>query len=199
MLYLTNIRWKIKWGVFIKERRRTMTVFGYVRKDYPSETSIQMKKLMELECEDFFIEKTPFNIDTELKAMLKSLKENDILIIASLASFGKGINDLKIIIDDIQRKKIRLVCLEEEIDTSKKYSFIEILNMINSLDKEVRSEKVKQALVDVKNSGKQLGRPTIDEETVQQIKKLHTEYRLSLRDIASQCGVSIGTVHKYVH
>lgn len=176
-----------------------MTVFGYVRKDYPSETSIQMKKLMELECEDFFIEKTPFNIDAELKAMLKSLKEDDVLIMASLASFGKGINDLKLIMDDIHQKNIRLICLEEDIDTSKEYSFIEILNIISFLDKEVRSEKVKQALVDVKNSGKQLGRPTIDEETVQQIKKLHTEYRLSLRDIASQCGVSIGTVHKYVH
>lgn len=175
-----------------------MTVYGYIRKNFPSKTSTQINSLIRLECNDYYIEDNFLECDIELKKLLKVLQPGDKLILISILSFGKGINEIKKIMGVFHEKKIQLICLEENINSKNTYNLFEILDMMVSIDKKIRGEKIKQILKEKKETGQKLGRPTIDEDTVMLIKKIYKEQKCSLRKIADYCGVSIGTVHKYV-
>lgn len=174
-----------------------MTIFGYVRKNYPEETSVQINQLMALDCDDLFIEKADLTEDKELCALLNQISDGDTIIVPSLLSFGKSVNELYEIVSKITLRHAKLIGIKEELDTESTYTFYQIYTIIHSINKEVASEKIKQALEEKKMGGQQLGRPTIDQKTVEAIKYLRQNKKLRLREIAEICDVSVGTAYKY--
>jgi len=176
-----------------------MTVFGYIRINYPIDTLNQVKQLKEFNCIEFYVEKTSFYYEVELNKLISRLKKNDTIVIISLSSLGKNTKGIKYILNEIHNKKCYLISIKDKIDTKKNYSLLSIVNLLDELDRNIRSEQVKQSLVKLKKDGKKLGRPKIDQKTINQISLLYNENRLNLREISIRCNVSLGTVHKYIN
>lgn len=174
-----------------------MTKFGYVRKNYPEETLSQIKSIMEYHCDDLFIESPDLTSDKELITLIDHLSVGDVLVVSSLLAFGKSISELQEIMSSITLKGAKLISIKEKIDTDYNYSFQEVLNLLDTINKEVASKKIKQQLMKLRDDGKQLGRPAVDQDTIDMIKFLRENQHLNLRQIAEKCDVSIGTVHKY--
>ncbi|MGX4686995.1 recombinase family protein [Vagococcus sp. JNUCC 83] len=175
-----------------------MTVFGYVRKGYPEETISQFTLLMTCGCDTLFIEQTGLASNAELDRLLDQLVKGDTVMVVSLLSLGKGLSELAEIIQRITVKEAELRSIHDNINTTDRYLFQDILSAINRLHSQITSDKIKRKLDELKVSGQQLGRPTVDQETIDRIIQLRKEYA-TLREISEICGVSISTVHKYVN
>lgn len=174
-----------------------MTVYGYVRKNYPNDTFSQIELIRTYKIDELIIENTNFTFDNELQAVLKKLDSNDTFIVISMTSFGKSISELEKIMGMFNSKNIKFVSIKEKIDTTETYPFHQMLRIIDMIHKEVFSKKVKQQLVEIKKSGKQLGRPKVSPEIVATMTYLREEKKMSFRQISDYCGVSLGTVYKY--
>jgi len=175
-----------------------MTLYGYIRQNYPVKTTAQIKQLMDRDCQDLYIEKEDLEIDEELKLLLNNLKKDDTIVVVNLLAFGKNSNDIKQIVDIIIEKESYLISLKDKINTNDKFKFYEILSIISYIDKKINGDKIKLKLNELKKSGKQLGRPSVNESMIKKIRFLRYEKKLTLREISIICGLSTGTIHKYV-
>ena len=155
---------------------------------------------MEYHCDDLFIENPDLTADKELVMLIDQLSVGDVLVVSSLLALGKSISELQEIMSSITLKGAKLISIKEKIDTEhgQGYSFQEVLKLLDTMNKEVASKKIKQQLMKLRDGGKQLGRPSVDQDTIDMIKFLRDSHHLNLRQIAEKCDVSIGTVHKYV-
>ncbi|WP_314067968.1 recombinase family protein [uncultured Vagococcus sp.] len=176
-----------------------MTVYGYARKDYPSQMATQIKLLLDYKCEKLFVEQYAFEEDKELQLLLTELEKDDIIVVESIVVFGKNLEGMGQILEIVSSKKAHLISINEKLDTGQTYSFVDNFNLVYHVNASYRSEHIKQRLAKSKHDGRQLGRPAINKKKIEEIRHLHDERKMSLRDIAVCCGVSLGTVHKYVH
>ncbi len=62
-------------------------------------------------------------------------------------------------------------------------------------ESEIISENVKAGMARARSEGKRIGRATITAEQIEHIDALHAEGGHSVRSVAEQVGVSIGTAH----
>ncbi|WP_314060952.1 recombinase family protein [uncultured Vagococcus sp.] len=175
-----------------------MTVFGYARKDYPSQIAIQLNKLMTYNCEKVFVENQSFNEESELKEVLGELRQKDVLVVDSLAVFGKRIKKLTELLKMLEKRQIRLISVTEALDTMEPWSFATTAEVLCSVDSECQSQYTKERLAISKSNGQHLGRPTIKRQTIEEIQRLHHQHKLNYREISLACGVSLGSVHKYI-
>lgn len=176
-----------------------MTVIGYAREDYPIQMSLQTSRLLAYECEQLFIDKRSFDEDKQLQLVLSKLKEDDVLVVESLSVFGKNLAGLITILEQLAKQNVRLVSISEMLDSEKQPDFYEHSVIIFNVISEQRSEYTKQRLEKYRLTGSQLGRPSIDDETIEKMQKLYEEKKMTLREIAAECDVSLGSVHKYVN
>ena len=91
-----------------------------------------------------------------------------------------------------------MIAINEEIDTENYKDFYDQMLFFFDVSKRSRSATTRRALNARREKGQSLGRPKINEMTINKIKELR-EQRYSLREIAVKCDVSLGTVHKYLH
>lgn len=175
-----------------------MTVFGYARKDYPSQIAIQLHTLMTYDCEKIYVENHSFDEEIEWGQMLVELKKGDTLVVDSLTVFGKRLKALTDLLTRLKDQGIRLISVNESLNSDDHYSFIDIASILWRVDSDCQSQYTKERLAHIKSTGKHLGRPTINQQTIDQIIQLHHQHKLNYREISEQCGVSLGSVHKYI-
>lgn len=185
---------KIKGGL-------SMTVYGYTRRDYPCSVVEQIELLRTFNCDNLFIEESLFEDDSELTKLVAGLHEADTVVVADFQVFGKGLKQLGDLFLLFQEKQIRFISINDHLDTSSTEGqlFYSYFQLILKEEKMYQRQSMQQSIELARQNGRTIGRPTVSPDVIEQIKQLHTSQRLSLRDIASQCGVSLGTVHKYVH
>lgn len=175
-----------------------MTVFGYARKDYPGPILKQLTTLMTYDCDQVFVENQSFDEETELQQLLNDIQEGDSLVVASLAVFGRRLKGLTALLTLLDNQNIRLISVGEELDSLSDYSVYALAQVLYQTDAECQSQYTKERLAVSKSLGKSLGRPTISQETIDRIVDLHLQHKLNYREISEQCGVSLGSVHKYI-
>lgn len=174
-----------------------MTRYGYVRKDYPISTVEQLTNIMPYKCDELFIEEAKFEQEIELNQLLKKMNQKDQLIVYNFQVFGKNLKAFKQLVIELQKKKIRLISVEDEIDTETIVSFYKSALTIIKMFENNQGHLVRKSLERVKQSGSMTGRPAISDEVIKRILYLYKQGK-PMREIASICGVSLGTVYKYV-
>lgn len=175
-----------------------MTVFGYARKNYPCQIALQLNDLMSYGCNTIFVENQTFDEIHELELLMLDAKEEDILVVASLEVFGMNLGRLTEFMNKLIEKNIRLISIKESLDSDVTYNFFTVSLILSNANRARQSEYTKQRLAVSRSLGKSLGRPAIDEVTIGKIQTLYHEHKMSYRDIAEACEISLGTVHKYV-
>lgn len=174
-----------------------MVTYGYIRKRFPISETDQIVQIMAYKCEELFFESQSLLETTELEIMLDKLASEDTVVVASLQVFGKSVQKLQPIIEIFKNKKIRLICLDNNLDTKRDSFFYSSFNYLYQMDINCESEKIKQKIILARDEGKIMGRPSLDEETTERIYKLYHDYKWTMRRIANECEVSLGSVSKY--
>lgn len=172
-----------------------MARYGYIRKRQGVSLMGQMNSLFPYNYQQLFIEKEDIGDTKELERCLSLLDSEDTLVVDRLSSFGQplGSEIMNRLSHMMTHQNVRLICLEESLDTKKEPLFIELMSVVNESERHVfekRHEKLS------KNKAK-IGRPHIKEEVSEQIWQLYVQKK-TLREIAAICHVSVGTVHRYV-
>lgn len=142
------------------------------------------------------------NIDTLIyeSKELMNLDLDTELVIYDIKSLDQTLVQLEKILVFLKTNNIQLTIANEESQFHNLPSHFILSLLIELVDGErdiVRKRTVK-GLAEAKRKGHVGGRPKISEETIERIKYLHRNQSGTLREIAAECGVSLGTVYKYV-
>lgn len=100
----------------------------------------------------------------KIDMLFEKLKENDNLIVSELSRLGRSVSDVVGIVNDLIDKGIRLICIKEGIDLQYNHSIqskvmITMFSLFSELERDLISQRTKEALATKKANGVQLGRP----------------------------------------
>lgn len=130
----------------------------------------------------------------------KAFKSYDTLIIQDLMSLTYSVKELTLLLDILVQLKVRLIIINENIDTRKEkfHQFYYVLQTYLAAQKEGKSFYHVKLMRKKKSEGVELGRPSIDTKIIENIKYLRFQKKLNYREIGEICGISIGSVSKYL-
>lgn len=128
-----------------------------------------------------------------LNKLLSELQKGDVLVVTDLSRLARSVKDLWIISDELLSKGATLISLKENIDlaTSSGRLVFSMLGSIYQFEREVLSDRTKEALRAKKANGQTLGRPVVLDET--NLENAINEYlnsKSSMKVIANKYNIS---------
>ncbi len=174
-----------------------MAIYGYVRNEIPCPTIDQFMSLSEYQCDEVFLEVGEVKEDTELQQLLACVQSGDTVVTTAVSVFGKTLSHLSTILEVLRKQDIRYVSIYEGIDTDISHDFYHYLSLFVRNERETKRLLARQSIELSRSKGVQIGRPSLTDETIQKVQQLYNE-RKTLREIAAECGISLGSAHKYV-
>ena len=134
----------------------------------------------------------------ELDAMLSRLEEGDTVVVESLSRLGRSTKDLLTLIDLFESKKVKLVSLKENIDTSTSTGrlLITVLSALSQFERDVIVERTNEGLAAARARGRKGGRPKVADTKIRQALKLYDTKQYSLKEIESLTGVKASTLYR---
>ena len=161
---------------------------------------VQLDKLNEVGCDMVFKETHTGTTDQrpQLQSMLQYAREGDILYITKLDRLGRSTLHLTKIFDQLKRKGVEIIVLDQNIDTSTPVGslMLNVLASIAEFETEIRKERQLEGIAKAKTKGVQFGRKSVlDAEQVEQLKKKRKAGVL-IRELMGEYGVSKATVYR---
>ena len=120
----------------------------------------------------------------------------ELVVCWDISRIGRSMKELIMFLSDMKDRDIGICSVRQGFDTSTSMGEVmfQFVGILSSWEREMIRERTLAGLDRAKKEGKTLGRKTvIDDDKVSNIRKLRSVGR-SLRDIASEVGVSKGTV-----
>ena len=140
--------------------------------------------------------------------LLSQLQEGDTVIVAELPKLGRSVGQIAILVDDLLKKKIRVICLKENITLNGKADIeakmmITMFSLFAGIERGLISERRKEGLAKARFEGKLLGRPkgTIGKSKLDGKEKEIKEYlskRVNRANLARIYGVSFPTIENFI-
>ncbi len=145
-----------------------MSKIGYVRvSTIEQNTDRQERALAELKMDKVFIEKMSGKNTNrpEFKKMLEYIREGDVIYIESISRLARSTRDLLSIVKQLEDKKVDLISLKEDIDTTTPQGrfVITIFGALSELERENILQRQREGIAVAKNKGKKFGRPVIEQ------------------------------------
>ncbi|MGX6980180.1 recombinase family protein [Vagococcus elongatus] len=134
-----------------------------------------------------------------LEILVEKLCSDDRLVVLHLVSIGKSIIQLADLLHELENKGAQLVVIEkseELVDLSDK-ELAAIIRRFAMMEKIIIRERTSRGLEVARRKGRIGGRPKISQETVERIQFLYNNNKYTLRQIAEECNISLGTAYKY--
>lgn len=165
--------------------------------------SSQLEGLGKYGCDRIVLETDAANTAShphdELEAALETMEAGDTLVIFELVCFGKSIIQLAEFIAELEERGIKLLVLEKEeglenLDTE---MYTEMIKSMAQMEKLIIRQRTSRGLEEARRNGRIGGRPRISDETVERIQFLYNNNKYTLRQIAEECNISLGTAYKY--
>ena len=93
--------------------------------------------------------------------MMQKVESGQVIIAWTLSRMSRSFKDMTAMIDDMERKKIQLVCIKDDIDTTTAMgrAFQRFMITINALEVEMVSERTVLAMQRASAQGRAIGRP----------------------------------------
>ncbi len=136
----------------------------------------------------------------QMDAMLKAVtrKEFDVLMAWSVDRLGRSLQDLVGTLGELHAKGVDLYLDRQGIDTTTPAgkAMFGMMGVFAEFEREMIRERVNAGLERARAKGTRLGRPGLDSKTTAKVRKC-LDKGLSIRATASECGVGVGTVHKF--
>jgi len=96
--------------------------------------------------------------------LLEQLKEGDTLIVSELSRLARSVGQIIMIIDELIKNKVRVVCIKENLSLNGKKDMqtkiiITMFSLFAEIERDLISERTKEGLRRARAEGKLLGRP----------------------------------------
>lgn len=136
----------------------------------------------------------------ELDRMLKDVRSRkvDIVLVWAFDRFARSTSHLVTTLEEFQSLGVDFVSYRQQIDTTTpagKLTFT-VLAAIAEFERELIRERVKAGMAAAKARGKRIGRRKVPMAVQGQIRRLRAQ-GMSVRKVAEEVGVRVGTVANY--
>lgn len=180
-----------------------MVTYCYAQKFLDVSILEQIEKFNKYKYNKIWVESDIENNSKQLEEMLKecavqkkSSKQVSV-IITNLAVFGRTLFQLNEIFNFFDTYQIRLISIDEGIDTKENRDVYHIYKALVQVQKNMINQSIKEGIEKRRATGVKLGRPTASNKSIEKAVSLYQKGH-TYRYIASQCSLSVGTVHKYI-
>lgn len=176
--------------------------YAYATKD-KSYLSKQIDALSKYHCDELVIEtdneESVAHPYVELEAAISEMASGDKLIIFELVCLGKSIIQLVEFMGRLNEKEIELVVVNkpDELGNIDNQVYTTFLAHMAKMEKEIIRARTSKGLEVARQNGRVGGRPRVSQDTVQKIQVLYSNNKYTLRQIAEECNISLGTAYKY--
>ena len=146
--------------------------------------------------------------ERRIDELLAQLQEGDTVIVAELSRLGRSVGQIAILVDELLKKKVKVICLKENItlsgrDDIQTKEMITTFSLFANIERDLISERTKEGLVKARFEGKLLGRPkgTIGKSKLDGKEKEIKEYlakRVNRANIARIFSVSFPTIENFI-
>jgi DNA invertase Pin-like site-specific DNA recombinase len=122
----------------------------------------------------------------------------DTVLVWKFDRFARSTKQLIDALEEFRHLGVDFISITEQIDTSSPMgkAMFTVISAIAEFERSLISERVRSGIAKARAQGKQHGRPTINADTIKEIKRLRRQKK-SLNQIAKQLGVSHQTVANY--
>ena len=136
-----------------------------------------------------------------LNKLLEIAREGDTIIVESISRLGRRTIDILTLIDYFNVHDIKFISIKENIDsnTPTGKAMLSMLAVIAQLERDLIAQRVQEGLESAKKRGKQLGRPKVDKDKINNALRLYDSGDWSIKDIVSTTGVSQGTLYRHIN
>jgi len=195
-----------------------MSVWGYIRVSTDRQNT-ENQKLVILE----YANKKSLTIDNfievkmsskrstkerKIDELLDQIQEGDFLIVAELSRLGRSVGQIAILMDQLIKRQVRVICLKENIKLNGKTNIqnkvmITMFSLFAEIEHDLISERTKEGLARARAEGKLLGRPkgTLGKSKLdgkeQEIKN-YLAKKVNKANIARIYGVSWPTLDNFI-
>jgi DNA invertase Pin-like site-specific DNA recombinase len=102
--------------------------------------------------------------ERKIDELLNQLREGDTLIVAELSRLGRTVGQIAMLVDELLRKKVSVICLKENINLNGRADIptkvmITMFSLFAEIERDLISERTKEGLSRARAEGKLLGRP----------------------------------------
>ncbi len=137
-----------------------------------------------------------------LNSMMKDVVKGKFsqILIYDISRLGRSLKDLVNILNDFNQSKVRLIFIQNGIDTSNSTGqmMFQLLGVFAEWERQTIVDRVNAGLVRARQNGKKLGRPsTINDSVISAVKLLRNQ-NLGIRKISTQLRIGVGTVMKII-
>jgi len=123
----------------------------------------------------------------------------DVVMAWSVDRLGRSVQDLVAFLGELHALEVDLYLNQQGIDTTTPAgkAMFQMMGVFAEFERSMIQERVKAGLSRARAAGTKLGRPTVSDHVRHKVLTARTD-GVSLRKIAEQAGVSLGTVHGIV-
>ena len=176
-----------------------MARIGYARvSSYGQSLEVQLDKLRD--CDRIFKEKQSGRTDdrAQLQLCLDYIRDGDFLVITKLDRLARSTFDLLRIMQLLERKSVKLVVLDQQIDTSTPTGMLlfTMLGAIAAFENDLRKDRQAQGIAMAKKNGVKFGRKSVLTDAQVQELRGKREQGVKIADLMAQYGVSHATVYR---
>jgi len=179
-----------------------MARVGYARvSSYGQSLDVQLEKLAD--CERVFSEKMSgrsADAREELQNCLGWVRDGDVLVVTKLDRLARSTRDLLNIVNSLEQKRVELVVLDQQIDTSTATGrlLLSLLGCIAEFENEIRKDRQVQGVMLAKRKGVKFGRKAaLNERQVEQLRQRRND-GVKIAELMKDYGLSKASVYRYL-
>lgn len=175
-------------------------IFGYARvSTLDQDTTTQIERLEAYGCEKVFSEHmsgTEKDNRDALQQCLEHIREGDTLVITKIDRLARSSRDLHNVVHDIEQRGIKLVVIDQNIDTSTPTgkAFLGMLGVFAEFETNIRKERQLEGIAKAKAKGVYKGRKPTAQALKPQMLELFKQ-GMSKPKIAKELGCSVASVY----
>lgn len=181
-----------------------MSNVGYVRVSSTEQNEErQFEALEPYHIEKWFSEKVSakeMNNRPKLQQMLEWVREGDTIYVLDFSRLARSTKDLLYITDLLNEKKVNLISLKEQLDTSTPTGrlMLTMIAAINEFERQNLLERQAEGIAIAKKNGVYKGRKKIEVKDFEKYYKLYMQHKMSKAKIARELKISRPTVDRLV-
>lgn len=181
-----------------------MSKVAYVRVSSVDQNEERQIKVLETYgIEKWFSEKVSgkeMSNRSQLQLLLEWVREGDIVYVLDFSRLARSTKDLLSILEILEKKKVSLISVKENLDTSTPTGklMITMIAAINEFERSNLLERQAEGIALAKQKGVYKGRKKIEVKNFETYYKMYMEHRISKAGISRELHISRPTVDRLI-
>lgn len=137
----------------------------------------------------------------QMDAMLEFIREGDVVVVCELTRISRSTKDLFSLVEKIEEKGAKIKSLKEDwLDTTTAHGKLMFTMMagLAQFERDLISERTKEALRAKKAAGVKLGRPRVDDEALEKAVRLYMTKEFEIEEIEQLTKISKSTLYREI-